>query len=227
MTVRKGIPRQGKHRNEPLRDKMSRRPGSVPTPKQAAIVGVPAKPHGFVGRGGAAERVSFAACGETNDTQLATTRQEAFSGRTAKEKWREHMRENPYKRLPPIERRQDGSLYRMTPAQRKQANALIRRECCCYEDGNCMLLDDGDTHTCPQTISFSVCCKWFRWSVLPQIGTLEAEIFRDKELKRCAVCGRVFVPKSNRAKYCPGCAARVHRRQKTESERKRRSCVDS
>ena len=86
---------------------------------------------------------------------------------------------------------------------------------------------EGDTHTCPQTISFSVCCKWFRWSVLPQIGTLEAEIFRDKELKRCAVCGRVFVPKSNRAKYCPDCAARVHRRQKTESERKRRSCVDS
>ena len=61
--------------------------------------------------------------------------------------------------------------------------------------GTVLLLDDGDTHTCPQTISFSVCCKWFRWAVLPQIGTLEAEIFRDKELKRCAVCGRVFVPK--------------------------------
>jgi len=30
------------------------------------------------------------------------------------------------------------------------------------------------------------------------------------------------VPKANRAKYCPDCAARVHRRQKTESERKRR-----
>ena len=143
------------------------------------------------------------------------------------EKWREHMRENPYKRLPPIERRQDGSLYRMTPAQRKQANALIRRECCCYEDGNCMPLDDGDTHTCPQMISFSVCCKWFRQAVLPQDKPLEAEIFRDKDLKRCAVCGGVFVPKSNRAKYCPGCAARVHRRQKTESERKRRSTVDS
>ena len=77
--------------------------------------------------------------------------QEAFSGRTAKEKWREHMRENPYKRLPPIERKQDGSLYRMTPAQRKQANPLIRRECCNYEDGNCMLLDDGDTCTCPRS----------------------------------------------------------------------------
>ena len=31
--------------------------------------------------------------------------QEAFLGRTATEKWREHMRENPYKRLPPIERK--------------------------------------------------------------------------------------------------------------------------
>ena len=150
-----------------------------------------------------------------------------FGANGKSEKWRERMRDNPYKDLPPLERRPDGSLYRMTPAQRKQANALIRRECCCYEDGNCMFLDDGDTCTCPQTVSFSVCCKWFRWAVLPLDKTLEAEIFRDKDLKRCAVCGGVFVPKSNRAKYCPDCAARVHRRQKTESERKRRSCVDS
>ena len=113
------------------------------------------------------------------------------------------MRDTPYKDLPPLERRPDGSLYRMTPAQRKQAASLIRRECCCREDGNCIVLDDGDTCTCPQTISFSVCCKWFRWAVLPLDGTLEAEIFRDKDLKRCAVCGGVFVPKSNRAKYCP------------------------
>ena len=137
------------------------------------------------------------------------------------------MIENPYKRLPPIERRPDNSLYRMTPAQRKQANALIRRECCNCEDGNCIVLDDGDACACPQMISFSVCCKWFRWAVLPLAGTLEAEIYRGRDLKRCAVCGGVFVPKSNRAKYCPGCAARVHRRQKTESERKRRSAVDS
>ena len=113
------------------------------------------------------------------------------------------MRDNPYKDLPPLERRPDGSLYRMTPAQRKQAASLIRRECCCCEDGNCIVLDDGDTCTCPQTISFSVCCKWFRWAVLPLDGTLEAEIFRDKDLKRCEVCGGVFVPKSNRAKYLP------------------------
>ena len=131
------------------------------------------------------------------------------------------------KTLPPLERRPDGTPYRMTPAQKKQAASLIRRECCCCEDGNCIVLDDGDTCTCPQTVSFSVCCKWFRWAVLPLDGTLEAGIFRDKDLKRCAVCGGVFVPKSNQAKYCPGCSARVHRRQKTESERKRRSAVDS
>ena len=35
------------------------------------------------------------------------------------------MRNNPYKDLPPLERRPDGSLYRMTPAQRKQAASLI------------------------------------------------------------------------------------------------------
>ena len=126
------------------------------------------------------------------------------------------MRENPYKRLPPIERKQDGSLYRMTPAQRKQANALIRRECCCYEDGNCMLLDDGDIHTCPQTISFSVCCKWFRWSVLPQIGTLEAEIFRDKELTLCGL------RQSVRPKVQPGEILSRLRRQSSQAAENRK-----
>ena len=113
------------------------------------------------------------------------------------------MRDNPYKDLPPLERRPDGSLYRMTPAQRKQANALIRRECCCSEDGNCMFLDDGDTCTCPQTVSFSVCCKWFRWAVLPLDKTLEAEIFRDKDLKRCAVLRRRVRPQIQPGKILP------------------------
>ena len=201
MTVRKGIPRQGKHRKEPtsghfvqrsLRDNLSR------------------------------------ICGER--ANAGTRRRNgagSLFGENGSKETEERMKENLYKRLPSLERRPDGSLYRMTPAQRKQAASLIRRECCCCEDGNCIVLDDGDTCTCPQTVSFSVCCKWFRWAVLPLDGTLKAEIFRDKDMKRCAVCGGVFVPKSNRAKYCPDCAARVHRRQKTESERKRRSCVDS
>ncbi len=105
--------------------------------------------------------------------------------------------ENNLKKLPPLERKPDGSLHRMTPAQRKRANALIRRECCNYDSGNCIVLDDGDTCICPQTISFSVCCKHFRWAVLPLDRTLEAEIFRDKDTKRCIVCRRAFVPGSN------------------------------
>ena len=106
------------------------------------------------------------------------------------------MSKRPYQHLPPLEHRPDGSPYRITPPQKRRASGLIRRECCNCEDGNCLALDDGDTCACPQMISFSVCCKWFRWAVLPLDRTLEAEIYRD-------------------------------RRQKTESERKRRSAVDS
>lgn len=131
------------------------------------------------------------------------------------------------KKPPEIERTPGGGLPRMTPAQRRRANALVRKTCCNYDNGNCLLLDDGEECVCPQTISYSVCCKWFRWAVLPLDRTLEAEIYRDCALKRCSVCGKPYVPKSNRGKYCPNCAARVHRRQKTESERKRRSAVDS
>ena len=99
------------------------------------------------------------------------------------------MRDNPYKDLPPLERRPDGSLYRMTPAQRKQAASLIRRECCCCEDGNCIALDDGDTCTCPQTVSFSVCCKWFRWAVLPLDGTNDK--IRIIEQNKTITCKRI------------------------------------
>ena len=88
------------------------------------------------------------------------------------------------------------------------------------------MLDDGDACVCPQSISYSLSCKWFRHAVLPQNKVLEAEIFSTDHLKRCAECGQVFVPKSNRAKYCESCAAIVHRRQKAASERKRRWNVD-
>ena len=103
------------------------------------------------------------------------------------------MKERPYQHLPPLEHRPDGSPYRMTPAQRKRANSLIRRECCNCDGGNCLALDDGDTCACPQMITFSVCCKWFRWAVLPLDRTLEAEIYRDRDLKRCAECGEMFL----------------------------------
>ena len=90
--------------------------------------------------------------------------QERLSGRTAEyEKAEERMSKKP----PEIERTPGGGLPRMTPAQRRRANALVRKTCCNYDNGNCLLLDDGEECVCPQTISYSVCCKWFRWAVLP------------------------------------------------------------
>jgi hypothetical protein len=150
--------------------------------------------------------------------------QERLSGRTAE---KAKMEERMSKKLPEIERTPDGAPTRMTAAQRRRAYALIRKTCCNYDGGNCLLLDDGEECVCPQIISYSVCCTWFRRAVLPQDKALEAEIFRSASVKRCAECGAAFVPRSNRAKYCEACAAKVHRRQKNASDRKRRREADS
>lgn len=129
-------------------------------------------------------------------------------------------------KLTNLERQSNGSPYCMTLAQRKQAIRLIRRECCNCDGGNCLMLDDGEPCTCPQTVAYSVCCKWFRWAVLPLDKALTAEIYHEDSMKRCALCGAAFVPRSNRAKYCPDCAKRVHRQQKNASDRKRRQNAD-
>ncbi|MCI9626324.1 MAG: conjugal transfer protein [Clostridia bacterium] len=113
----------------------------------------------------------------------------------------------------------------MTPGQRRKANALIRKTCCNYDNGNCIALDDGEECVCVQSISYSLICKWFVNAVLPVDKVLYAQIMGQK-VKHCAACGAVFAPGSNRAKYCASCAAKVHRRQKNASNRKRRDNAD-
>ena len=110
----------------------------------------------------------------------------------------------------------------LTPSQRRQCNRLIKRLCANFDDGNCLLLDDGEPCVCPQTISYSLLCRYFRNAVLPADKELYAEIFKQRTY-RCAECGEAFVPNSNRQKYCTACGKRIHRKQKTESERRRRS----
>ena len=112
-------------------------------------------------------------------------------------------------------------LIRLTPSQRKQCNRLIRKLCANYDEGNCLLLDDGETCVCPQTISFSLLCKYFRRAVLPADKALCADIYNERTVL-CVNCGQAFVPNSNRQKYCSVCARKIHRKQKTESEQKRR-----
>lgn len=109
----------------------------------------------------------------------------------------------------------------LTPSQCSRCNRLIKRLCANYDDGNCLLLDDGEPCVCPQTISYSLLCMYFRNAVLPAEKELYADIFRQRTY-HCVECGAVFVPNSNRQKYCQSCSKKVHRRQKNESARKRK-----
>ncbi|MCL2579335.1 MAG: cysteine-rich VLP domain-containing protein [Oscillospiraceae bacterium] len=131
------------------------------------------------------------------------------------------------KNLSPIERRPDGSLPRMTPRQRQEAVRLIRKICCNYLDGDCLLLDGGEGCVCVQSISYSVNCKFFRRVLLEDKKglSLKAELFRDNDTKRCMVCGGMFSSKSNSAKYCGDCAKIVQRKQKVAHARNRRRSI--
>ncbi len=110
----------------------------------------------------------------------------------------------------------------MTYQQYRTARKLVH-QCCNYDDGNCLALSGWDTCVCVQSISYSLLCRWFRAAVLPVDGELYSALFPRNGMKLCAECKRLFCPGSNRAKYCPTCAAKVHRRQKTASERRRRA----
>lgn len=125
----------------------------------------------------------------------------------------------------PIERQPGGALLRPTPKQARCIRKLIKK-CCNYADGNCLLLDDGEEQVCPQSISYSLNCRYFRHAVLPGNPKLENEILRPRGSRRCQICGSYFIAGSGRAKYCADCAASVHRKQKAAYARKRRSGVD-
>lgn len=65
-------------------------------------------------------------------------------------------------KLDPIERLPDGTLFRLTPGQLRSVRGLTKR-CCNFLDGECLLLDG----VCPQYISRSLLCCWFRRAVPP------------------------------------------------------------
>lgn len=114
---------------------------------------------------------------------------------------------------------------RLSPMQSRRVKSLVKKECCNCDGGNCLLLDDGDTCICPQIISYSLLCKWFRVAVLPLDQELYAELHQRENMRRCVLCEAAFVPGSNRAKYCPDCRLRIIRRQTAERMRKLRSHV--
>ena len=107
----------------------------------------------------------------------------------------------------------------LTPKQSRSVNALLRRECCNYDNGDCILLDC----VCPQTITYShIICKWFKNAVLPPDKELYIELMKPKNIRVCAACGKGFIKKANKEKYCGQCRLMVRRRKKAEYERNRR-----
>ena len=104
----------------------------------------------------------------------------------------------------------------MSYQQYRAARKLVHR-CCNYDEGNCLVLEC----VCVQSISYSLLCRWFRTAVLPQDAALCAALLYRDQMKPCVVCGASFVPKSNRAKYCPDCAITVRRKKEAERQRKR------
>ena len=114
-------------------------------------------------------------------------------------------------------------LPRMSDRQFRRAKRLIRRLCANYDGGNCLPLDDGDLCPCPQMISPTLICNYFRAAVLPDDRELFVEIMDSSHnRKRCTLCGNRFIAGSNRAMYCPSCAQRERRRRTRDRVRRHR-----
>ncbi len=101
----------------------------------------------------------------------------------------------------------------------RQMRSLAKRECAnCFDDGKlCVMLDAP----CFQTKSNYLECSYFKECVLPLDKALQAKVTPEEhgKIKRCTICGKSFLPTSNRAKYCGEC--RANERRKKETERKR------
>lgn len=111
------------------------------------------------------------------------------------------------------------SIQRLDYGQYRKIRKLVH-ECCNYDDGNCIALDDGEACVCVQSISYSLLCRWFRAAVLPLDKLLCAEVLKQPDsMKRCTECGALFTAASNRAKYCPSCSQRIRRRKEAERQR--------
>lgn len=113
-------------------------------------------------------------------------------------------------------------LPRMNAQQRRRAVKLIKHLCANYMDGNCLLLDDGEPCVCVQSISYSLCCNYFKVAVLPTEPMLEAEILDPKHISYCKDCKRQFVKKRYNQLFCENCAKLRYKKQQAEYARKKR-----
>ena len=112
----------------------------------------------------------------------------------------------------------------MTTEQSRKANSLIKQWCANYDAAlnNCIALDDGTAPGCPQMLTHSLLCKYFKNAVLPTEPGLEVQIMRTREIAKCSKCGAPIAKTSNRRKYCDDCAKAIHRKQQAQYAKRRR-----
>ena len=55
-------------------------------------------------------------------------------------------------------------MLKITPKQADMVHRLVKEQCAnCDENGNCILLDDGEAHRCVQLISiYGIYCNYFK-----------------------------------------------------------------
>ena len=69
-------------------------------------------------------------------------------------------------------------MLKITPRQAERVNRLVSELCAnCDQDGNCVLLDDGEAHRCVQLISvYGIYCNYFKNAVLTADKELHEEM---------------------------------------------------
>ena len=114
-----------------------------------------------------------------------------------------------------------GEQRELTREERRAIRKLVFSECAKYDkDLGCLPLDYGRCLMLDKCWT-GVYCKYFKESVLPLDPALEAMLAGGGlKMLPCAVCGDLFVERTNK-QYCgAACAAKAHRRQKRDSIRK-------
>ena len=76
-------------------------------------------------------------------------------------------------------------MMKITPKQVERVHRLVRELCAnCDEDGNCILLDDGEAHRCVQHNSiYGIYSNYYKAAVLPSDRELYEQIKKIYKLK--------------------------------------------
>ncbi len=106
----------------------------------------------------------------------------------------------------------------LTESQLRQARRLIKGLCANYDNGRCLILDS----ICPQYVSYTLLCNYFREAVLPEDKELTTAVYGEPVVRSCLICGEPLQAKSNRAKYCSKCAIFMRRKRQAGYEQTRR-----